>query len=129
VPTPWGHSHPVRWPEPIAEPGKGVSPAAAMASHVQCRIPQYRYDREHWLIPAIGDGSDDLHPVLLWWALLFGLSLLARYEPIAWRTALDPDRSSLAFPLERLLDDALDTVPELLYQAITHQQALLPARR
>jgi hypothetical protein len=126
--TPWGYSHSVRWPEPTADPSRGVSPAVAMASHVRTRVPQYKYEREHWLLPTIGDRKDELQPIQLWWVLLFGLSLLARYEPVSWQAALDPDRSSLAFLLERLLDEALDVVPELLYGAIIHQLALLPPR-
>jgi hypothetical protein len=99
-----------------------------MASHVRSRVPQYKYEREHWLMPTVGDCEDELQPILLWWVLLFGFSLLARYEPVSWQTALDPDRSSLAFPLERLLDEALDVMPELLYGALLHQPALLPPR-
>ena len=58
--------------------------------------------------------------MLIWWALLFGLSLLARYEPVAWQTALDLDQSRIADPLTKLLDDALEIVPDLLYAAATN---------
>ena len=59
---------------------------------------------------------------------MFGLSLLARYEPVAWRAALDPDQSELAYSLESLLTEALVLTPDLLHQAITHTAVLLPAR-
>lgn len=62
------------------------------------------------------------------WGLLFGLSLLARYEPVAWQKALDPDGSPLAVELEELLDEALEVMPELLAEAITGQPDLRPAR-
>ena len=39
-----------------------------------------------FLIPKIG-GSDAMpHVLVLWWALLFGLSMRARYEPEGWTT-------------------------------------------
>jgi hypothetical protein len=99
-----------------------------MSSHVRSRVPQYKHEREHWLLPTVGGCEDELQPILLWWVLLFGFSLLARYEPVSWQAALDPDRSSIAFPLERLLDEALDVMPELLYGTLLHQPALLPPR-
>ncbi len=34
-------------------------------------------------------GTTTSHRILLWWALIFALSLLARYEPVAWQAALD----------------------------------------
>jgi YaaC-like Protein len=92
------------------------------------RVPQYRYHREHWLIPSIR-GRDELSPLLLWWSFIFGLSLLVRYEPTAWRAALDPDHSQLAVLLEQVLDVALEVTPDLLYEAVTHEPALLPPRR
>jgi len=57
-----------------------------------------------------------LLPVLIWWVLLFGLSLLARYEPVAWQAALDLDHSKIADPLTSLLDDALEIFPDLCSQ-------------
>jgi hypothetical protein len=128
-PTPWGYGPSVRWPQPPASLSpEGIPSAEMLESHVTCRVPRYRYGREHWLVPVVGDGNDDVPPLLIWWSLIFGLSLLARYEPVAWQAVLNPDQSELAVPLERLLDDALDIAPELLYEAITQQPALLPPR-
>jgi hypothetical protein len=127
--TPWGDGVPVKWAEPDISPTpEGIPSREWLDSWVTNRVNRYIYDREHWLIPAVGDGQDELAPLLLWWALIFGLSILARYEPVAWRAALDPDRSVLAVPLERLLDEALEVAPALLCEAITHQHGLLPAR-
>ncbi len=53
--------------------------------------------------------------------MLFGLSLLAGYEPSAWRAAPDLDRSACALPLRELLDEALAVVPELLFDAMTQE--------
>jgi hypothetical protein len=128
-PTPWGFGVPVRWPAPQVElPAEGPPPPEWLASQVHVRVRQYKYSRQHWLIPYIGDSADELPPLLIWWVLLFALSLLARYEPAAWRTALDPDQSRIAVPLEHLLDEALEIAPRLLYEAITEEESLLPSR-
>jgi hypothetical protein len=69
-----------------------------------------------WLRPAVGGVA--LSPLLSWWALLFALSMLARYEPAGWTTALDLDHSQLAAALRRLLDIALERVPQLVLSAL-----------
>lgn len=55
-----------------------------------------------------------MSPLMTWWALLFGLSMLARYEPAGWAQALDLDSSSIAAPVIRCLDIAVERVPELV---------------
>jgi hypothetical protein len=52
----------------------------------------------------------------------FGLSLLVRYEPVAWRAALDLDQSPVANPLPQLLDIALVTVSALPFDAATQDR-------
>src|SRR5664279_2702338 len=52
-----------------------------------------------WLRPSVGGVA--LSSLLTWWTLLFGLSMLARYEPAGWMRALDYDSSELAAPLDR----------------------------
>jgi hypothetical protein len=69
-----------------------------------------------WLRPSVGGVA--LSSLLTWWTLLFGLSMLARYEPAGWMRALDYDSSELAAPLDRLLDIGLTRVPELLLATI-----------
>ena len=56
---------------------------------------------------------------MLWWALLYGLSILARYEPEQWIDALDINRCDLAVPIEAALDEALRVVPECIRDALT----------
>jgi hypothetical protein len=70
-----------------------------------------------WLRPRIGDA--DLNTLMTWWALLFGLSMLARYEPGYWVNALDFDRSGRAAQLSELMDVALDAIPQLVLEAIS----------
>jgi hypothetical protein len=108
----------VQWPVPDVRPGERPSEVLA-AARVTSRIPLYRRTGDHWLIPMVGDKQDHLPPVLLWWVLLHGLSLLARYQPAAWRQALDLDNSPCADPLTTLLDEALEIVPDLLYDVAT----------
>jgi hypothetical protein len=91
------------------------------------RAPEHRFQRQHWLVPHVGKGSDPLSPLGLWWVLLFGFSLLARYEPTAWGASLDPDASELTVPLEDALDEALIAVPHLLLNALLNEPVLLPA--
>lgn len=79
----------------------------------------YRDDRDRWVFPPLDDRGKPLHPLLAWWALLFALSMLARYEPASWISALDADASPNAVPLETALDHALDTCPELILHAIS----------
>jgi hypothetical protein len=91
--TPSGPDFAVRWPAPEVPSRYGEPvPSELTDAHVVSRVPVYRRTGEHWLVPVVGDGQDFLPPVLLWWVMLFGLSLLARYEPAAWRAALDLDR-------------------------------------
>jgi hypothetical protein len=92
---------------------------------LQKRFPPYPRTQEFWLMPKVGDGRDDLLPVLVWWVLQ-GLSLLARYEPAAWRSALDLDRSPIADGFIYLLDAALEIVPDLLYEAATVNRPSTP---
>lgn len=80
--------------------------------------PRYAPEGRRWLRPAVC--GTDLPPNLLmtWWAILFGLSMLARYHPVEWVRALDVDHSSEAVVLECTLDLALKVVPELVLEPI-----------
>lgn len=70
-----------------------------------------------WLRPALAGAA--LDTLASWWVLLFGLSMLARYEPGAWVRALDLDRPGVAAQLSKLLDLALDAVPLLVIAALS----------
>lgn len=80
--------------------------------------PKNVLDGDRWLIPRLPDEAQLLSPLMLWWVLLFGLSLLARYEPALWANALAVDRSDRAVPLEVLLNQAVDALPTLVYSAL-----------
>lgn len=70
------------------------------------------------LIPLLPDQTEQLSPLLLWFILLFGLSIYARYEPGLWGQALEVSRDVRAVPLEALLEKALDVMPRLVYEPL-----------
>jgi YaaC-like protein len=89
------------------------------ANIVEGRLTQpYRGDSERYVFPAIGGAAWPLHPLLAWWALLYTLSMLARYEPASWSTHLERDSSPNAIAIEAALDRALHTCPELIIHTI-----------
>jgi hypothetical protein len=81
--------------------------------------------REGWrnyvLRPCIDNGGT-IPPsqLMTLWALIYGLSQLARYHPAQWVSALDFNESKIAVDLERLLDSCLALVPDLLVPAISN---------
>jgi hypothetical protein len=83
----------------------------------------YRDDDDKWIFPPLDESGNTLHPLLTWWALLFALSMLARYEPASWTSNLDLNASPNAVPLHTALDEALGTCPELILRAI-HEAAM-----
>ncbi len=70
------------------------------------------------LLSSVNEDSDAMHPLMSWWALLFALSIFARYHPTLWVSSLDPDRSRLAVPIQALLDVAPDAVAALVWEAV-----------
>ena len=52
-------------------------------------------------------------------ALLFALSVFARYHPTTWVSALELDQSELAVPLQALLDVAPDAVAGLIWEVLS----------
>jgi hypothetical protein len=72
-----------------------------------------------YLRPTLGVDGGEITILMTWWAALFALSSLARYQPAAWQAALDVDSSSVAVLLEDALDRAQDRLPELLLAALT----------
>lgn len=72
-----------------------------------------------WLLPGVGEEKDLLPPFLLWWILLYGFSMLARYEPRRWRELLDVDASRWAVAVENALDVGIEALPGLLLDALS----------
>jgi hypothetical protein len=89
-------------------------------------VPEYRWTGRRWLRPALSGAEPPPSPLLTWWALLFGLSTLARYHPVEWADALDRLRSHAAAELERAMDLAVEALPHLVLDALAPQRVLLP---
>ena len=68
--------------------------------------------------PALDGTARPIHPLVVWWSVLFGLSMLARYEPEQWARAIDVNESSEAVPIEHLLQAGLDHLPELVHRTL-----------
>lgn len=66
----------------------------------------------------IGGEPAERHPLMVWWVVLYALSMLTRYEPAKWTKMIDVNRSEQATAIEFVLDTALDAVPDLLDEAI-----------
>lgn len=75
-------------------------------------------DIERWLLPAAAGSDQAFEPITAWWILLFGMSILARYDPALWSAALELDKSDRAVPLRLILDEALAAVPALVADAL-----------
>lgn len=78
-----------------------------------------RLRRDLVLMPACSDGGKSLDPLLAWWVLLYGLSMITRYEPVNWTRIVDVNRSALAVPLEAALGKALEAVPSQIYASLS----------
>jgi hypothetical protein len=67
-----------------------------------------------YIFPAIVAGSGPLHPLMTWWAVLYTLSMLARYQPAEWAHSIDINSSPFANAVEHLLAEARTVVPDLV---------------
>ncbi|MEV6548758.1 hypothetical protein AB0M57_08590 [Streptomyces sp. NPDC051597] len=101
-------------------PSALVLPADADAGRIEAlkRSTLYRGPSDSYAFPALGSMTGPVHPLLAWWAVLFGLSILARYEPASWAEIIDIDSSSAANAVEYLLDQAIVVVPHMALIAI-----------
>ena len=71
-----------------------------------------------YLVPTLPGQETVLNPLMMWWTLLFGLSIFARYEPELWMEVLNVERSPLAVPMESMLQQALVAIPALLHEEL-----------
>lgn len=89
-----------------------VEPEWAM----ELRAPTYH--SAHRAYPDLDECGRAADPFLLWWAVLYVLSRLARYEPRVWERLISVEQSAYAVALEYLLDEAQIAIPELAIAAI-----------
>ena len=78
-----------------------------------------QYDGALYFRPGLGKNTAVPSALITWLGLLLALSQLARYEPVAWRRALDIDHSPIAWALERGLTIAEQRIPELVLRAVS----------
>jgi len=102
----------------IEEPGnRERSP-----DHISFLIPNVSQNMHYgyWLRPSVVDvqGERVPTPLMTWWLILYGLSMLARYYPTEWIAALDPDSSEVAVLLDQCMSEAMRRVPMLMLDAI-----------
>ncbi|MFF3313505.1 YaaC family protein [Streptomyces sp. NPDC002952] len=76
------------------------------------------YAGHRYFLPAIAGLQQELHPLMAWWAVLYALSMLARYQPAQWARHIDVDGSRHAVPIEKILDRALEHLPVLIADTI-----------
>ncbi|WP_103964996.1 YaaC family protein [Nonomuraea solani] len=70
------------------------------------------------LFPTVTSERKSVHPLMAWWAVLFVLSMLARYEPARWNAHIDVDSSPHAVYLERILAQAREVIPHLVAETL-----------
>jgi hypothetical protein len=76
------------------------------------------YFNSTYLFPALGDNARAMHPLLAWWAVLYVLSMVARYEPRAWNEMSSINASVEASPIEHMLETAVIRLPRLVLDVI-----------
>ncbi|MEU0839521.1 YaaC family protein [Streptomyces sp. NPDC005962] len=76
------------------------------------------YAGGRYFLPALPPMKQELHPLMAWWAVLYSLSMLARYEPAVWGMLISVDNSQYAVPIERLLERAINHLPALIADTI-----------
>ena len=101
-----------------------IGPLRTTRDTLDAIVPQYRWAGRRWLRPALSGAEAPPFALMTWWALLFGLSMLARYHPAKWAVALDRQRSQAATELDRAMDLALAAVPHLVLEAVASHSVL-----
>jgi hypothetical protein len=88
--------------------------------------PEYRYQQDRFLRPAIDTGNGaPPSPLMTWWLLLYSFSMLARYHPREWTKLLELDKTKTAVLLQYALAEALTVVPHLVLEALDRKPFLL----
>lgn len=76
------------------------------------------YHGAQYVYPSLDDGGQPAHPFMLWWAVLYPLSRLARYYPSVWMKLTSISSNPHAAPIEFILREGIRAVPELALRAL-----------
>ncbi|MGW5609540.1 YaaC family protein [Streptomyces sp. NPDC003753] len=109
----------INWqmPQGVGTGFDGMATGAERLAHLRDMTRGYAGDR--YFLPVLPPMKRELHPLMAWWAVLYALSMLSRYQPAAWGTLISVDNSRHAVPIERLLERAINHLPILIADAIT----------
>ncbi|WP_369780119.1 YaaC family protein [Streptomyces sp. R33] len=69
------------------------------------------YAGHRYFFPTVAGLPRELHTLMAWWAVLYALSMLARYQPAQWANHINVDGSRHAVPVEKILKRARNTYP------------------
>ncbi|MFF0898212.1 YaaC family protein [Streptomyces sp. NPDC003278] len=103
-------------PEGVGTGFDGMATMAERQAHLRTMTRGYAGGR--YFLPVLGSMKRDLHPLMAWWAVLYTLSMLARYDPAVWGKHINVDNSPHAVPIERLLERAINHLPVLIADTI-----------
>jgi YaaC-like Protein len=83
-----------------------------------------RYAQPTHVLPSVGGSGKPSHPLVTWWAVLFSLSMIARYVPDGWGEIISVNVSPAATAVESLLSQAATGLPELIYDTIVESATI-----
>ncbi|MEU1663879.1 YaaC family protein [Streptomyces sparsogenes] len=104
-------------PQGVGTGFDGLATSAERLAHLRAMTRGYAGER--YFLPLLPRMRRELHPLMAWWAVLYTLSMLARYEPAVWGKVISVDDSPHAVPIERLLERAINHLPVLIADTIT----------
>ncbi|WP_407547410.1 YaaC family protein [Streptomyces sp. Pv4-95] len=94
----------------------GLATGAGRTAYLRAMTRSYAGDR--YFLPVHPPMKRELHPLMAWWAVLYALSMLSRYQPAVWGKLISVDNSQHAVPIERLLERAINHLPVLIADTI-----------
>lgn len=88
---------------------------------VQEVFPPFLGDGGSARVPPRLSSGDVIDPLAAWWAVLLGLSSVARYRPDLWRASLDRDKTPVAVAVEDGIAHTRELLPIVVLWALTGQ--------
>jgi hypothetical protein len=72
------------------------------------------HGRARYFVPSLPQADRAPHLLMVWWTVVYTLSMLARYDPAAWAGLISVDSNPHAVPIESVLKRAIDFLPGLI---------------